>query len=163
MYQSTNHRPLRPIIIRAYDGPYCRQVLEGCLVGWLFNVPFQHKYGYIRQAWCCLQVKLCDPCLSALCVPWCKKALNKYSFFPFLYQRWTCYKVQQMQNCMASLSYTITYKTSTCRQVITFSFSRNLSPIASLSSFSIPSSLLITFSCSCSMYLRCCCFTFSST
>ena len=38
-----------------------------------------------RQAWCCFQVKLCDPCLSALCVPWCKKALYKYSSFPFLY------------------------------------------------------------------------------
>jgi len=37
-----------------------------------------------RQAWCCLQVKLCGPCLSALCVPWCKKALYKYSSFPFL-------------------------------------------------------------------------------
>ena len=36
-----------------------------------------------RQAWCCLQVKLCDPCLSALCVPGCKKALYKYSSFPF--------------------------------------------------------------------------------
>ena len=30
-----------------------------------------------------MQVKLCDPCLSALCVPWCKKALYKYSSFPF--------------------------------------------------------------------------------
>ena len=37
------------------------------------------------QAWCCLQVKLCDPCLSALCVPWCKRALYKYSSFPFLF------------------------------------------------------------------------------
>ena len=36
-----------------------------------------------RQAWYCLQVKLCDPCLSALCVHWCKKALYKYSSFPF--------------------------------------------------------------------------------
>ena len=35
-----------------------------------------------RQAWCCLQVKLCDPCLSALCAPWCKMALYKYSSFP---------------------------------------------------------------------------------
>jgi len=35
-----------------------------------------------RQAWGCLQVKLCDPCLSALCVPWCKKALYKYYSFP---------------------------------------------------------------------------------
>jgi len=26
-----------------------------------------------KAAWCCLQVKLCDPCLSALCAPWCKK------------------------------------------------------------------------------------------
>jgi len=38
-----------------------------------------------RQAWCRLQVKLCDPCLSTLCVPWCKKALYKYSSFPFLF------------------------------------------------------------------------------
>jgi len=36
-----------------------------------------------RQAWCCLQVKLCDPCPSALDVPWCEKALYKYSSFPF--------------------------------------------------------------------------------
>jgi len=35
-----------------------------------------------------LQVKLCDPCLSALCVPWCKKTLHKYSSFPFLYPWW---------------------------------------------------------------------------
>jgi len=28
-----------------------------------------------RQAWCCLQVKLYDSCLSALYVPWCEKAL----------------------------------------------------------------------------------------
>ena len=26
-----------------------------------------------------MQVKLCDPCLSALYVPWCEKALYKYS------------------------------------------------------------------------------------
>jgi len=32
------------------------------------------------KAWCCLQVKLCDPCLSALCVLWCKKALPFLSF-----------------------------------------------------------------------------------
>ena len=38
-----------------------------------------------RQARCCLQVKLCDSCLSALYVPWCKKALYKYSSFPFLW------------------------------------------------------------------------------
>jgi len=31
-----------------------------------------------------LQVKLCDPCLSALYVSWCEKALYKYSSFPFL-------------------------------------------------------------------------------
>ena len=36
-----------------------------------------------RQAWCCLHLKLCDPCLSALDVPWCEKALYKYSSFPF--------------------------------------------------------------------------------
>ena len=33
---------------------------------------------------CYLQVKLCDPRLSALYVPWCEKALYKYSSFPFL-------------------------------------------------------------------------------
>jgi len=39
-----------------------------------------------RQAWCYLQVKLCDPCLSALSVPpWPKKALYKYcSFLSFV-------------------------------------------------------------------------------
>ena len=31
-----------------------------------------------------MQVKLCDPRMSALCVPWCKKALYKHSSFPFL-------------------------------------------------------------------------------
>ena len=37
-----------------------------------------------RQTWCCLQVKLCDPCLSALrvCVH-TKMALYKYSSFLF--------------------------------------------------------------------------------
>jgi len=34
-----------------------------------------------RRAWCNLQVKLCDPCLSAL--RRCIKALYKYSSFPF--------------------------------------------------------------------------------
>ena len=38
-----------------------------------------------RQAWCCLQVKLYDPCLSTLDVPWCEKVLYKYSSFPFLF------------------------------------------------------------------------------
>jgi len=38
-----------------------------------------------RQAWCCLQVKLCDPCLNALRVCVCTKmALYKSSSFPFL-------------------------------------------------------------------------------
>jgi len=32
-------------------------------------------------------IKLCDPCLSALCVPWCQKALYKYSSFPFPFTR----------------------------------------------------------------------------
>ena len=37
-----------------------------------------------RQAWCCLQVKLCDPCLSALCVPWCKtRYINTLPFLSF--------------------------------------------------------------------------------
>ena len=37
-----------------------------------------------RQAWCYLQVKLCDPCLSALSVPpRRKKRYIKYSSFPF--------------------------------------------------------------------------------
>ena len=38
-----------------------------------------------RQAWCCLQVKLCDPCLSAfrVCVR-TKMVLYKYTSFSFL-------------------------------------------------------------------------------
>jgi len=40
-----------------------------------------------RQAWCCLQVKLCDPHLSALSVVATIKALYKYtSFLSFPYQ-----------------------------------------------------------------------------
>jgi len=35
-----------------------------------------------RQAWCCLQVKLRDPCLSALCVPWCKRRYINTLPFP---------------------------------------------------------------------------------
>ena len=42
----------------------------------------------MTKAWCCSQVKLCDPCLSALCVPCCKKALYKYSSFPFPVFNW---------------------------------------------------------------------------
>jgi len=39
-----------------------------------------------RQAWWCLQVKLCDPCLSALCVPWCKRRyINTLPFLSFTY------------------------------------------------------------------------------
>jgi len=34
-----------------------------------------------RQAWCCLQVKLCDPRLSALSVVSTIKALYKYTSF----------------------------------------------------------------------------------
>ena len=36
-----------------------------------------------RQAWCCLQVKLCDPRLSALSVVTTIKALYKYTSFLF--------------------------------------------------------------------------------
>jgi len=41
-------------------------------------------------AWCCLQLKLCDPCLSALraCVR-TKMALYKYSSFPLLMHKHT--------------------------------------------------------------------------
>ena len=41
-----------------------------------------------RQAWCNLQVKLCDPCLSALWVWHTKMALYKYSTFRFLSFSW---------------------------------------------------------------------------
>jgi len=58
-----------------------------------------------RQAWCCLQAKLCDPCLSALrvCVR-TKMALYKYSSFPFPFSYiatiaiWKFYTVSQL-NC----------------------------------------------------------------
>jgi len=68
-----------------------------------------------RQEWCYLQVKLCDPCMSALCVPWCKKALYKYSSFPLCllcYQRITVthethansntHKLQAMERTISS-------------------------------------------------------------
>jgi len=48
------------------------------------HVLYMYRTCRERQAWCCLQVKLCDPCLSALGVPWCEKALYKYSSFSFL-------------------------------------------------------------------------------
>ena len=35
-----------------------------------------------RQAWCNLQVNLCDPCFET---KRCTKALYKYSFFPFIF------------------------------------------------------------------------------
>ena len=39
-----------------------------------------------RQAWCYLLVKLCDPCLSALCVlPWPKKCY--INTLPFLFSK----------------------------------------------------------------------------
>ena len=41
---------------------------------------------HIRQGWCCLQVKLCDPCLSALrtrCLS--SKALYKSTYLYFFY------------------------------------------------------------------------------
>ena len=53
----------------------------------------------LRQAWCYLQVKLCDPRLSALSVVATIKALYKYTSFlsfPFLsppgLTQWACYK-----------------------------------------------------------------------
>jgi len=47
-----------------------------------------------------LQVKLCDPRLSALSVPWCKKALYKYSSFPFLFY----WDVIRQRICMSRCS-----------------------------------------------------------
>jgi len=39
----------------------------------------------VRQAWCLLQVKMCDPCLSALKWSLPCKALYKCSAFTFFY------------------------------------------------------------------------------
>jgi len=40
--------------------------------------------GYLRQVWCCLQVKLCDPCLSALRTSYLmsSRALYKSTYLP---------------------------------------------------------------------------------
>jgi len=58
-----------------------------------------------RQAWCYLQVKLCDPCLSALCVPWCKKALYRYFSFPFFLLRdATCCQTGCETGCRTALT-----------------------------------------------------------
>ena len=48
---------------------------------------------FLLQAWCCLQVKLCDPCLSTVCTL-VQKALYKYSSFPFL-PLWSPYVIGQ--------------------------------------------------------------------
>ena len=39
----------------------------GWLVGWLeFNVPFQHKYGYIRYDYGSVHITIHGPCLRAV-------------------------------------------------------------------------------------------------
>jgi len=48
-----------------------------------------------------LQIKLCDPCLSALCVPWCEKALYKYPSFPFLSFRHRPFRQVRLQTVNA--------------------------------------------------------------
>ena len=69
-----------------------------------------------RQAWCCLQVKLCDPCLSALCVPWCKKALYKYSSFPFPF---LCYRPNSVVCLSICLSVTLVSPEKTAEPIET--------------------------------------------
>ena len=95
-----------PEVLSLYTQALCQSSLNVAVLLWRVDVrldsmsvsfQFTHPRVFVsrslltpRQAWCCLQVKLCDPCLSALCVrvPWCDKALYKYSSFPFLYTRW---------------------------------------------------------------------------
>ena len=51
-----------------------------------------------RQAWCYLQVKLCDPCLSALSVPhWPKKRyINTLPFLSLILTQNSCTKRSQV-------------------------------------------------------------------
>jgi len=86
-----------------------------------------------RQAWCCLQVKLCDPCLSTLCVPSCKKALYKYSSFPFL---------SFMNGCVydAEMSGVLTGMPASCTRTRRLqSLQRKSSPRLLLCSWNLPS------------------------
>ena len=70
-----------------------------------------------RQAWCCLQVKLCDPCLSALCVPWCKKTLYKYSSFPFPLHAAYCYRPRSVDCQSVCLSVTVVSPAKTAEPI----------------------------------------------
>ena len=71
-----------------------------------------------RQAWCCLQVKLCDPCLSALCVPWCEKALYKYSSFPFPFPFLFNYTTPRFAASTTSESSYVCLTSSLTRQIV---------------------------------------------
>jgi len=54
-----------------------------------------------RQAWCCLQVKLCDPCLSALRVCVCTKMahINPLPFFSFYWNPYPKRHLHQFSHC----------------------------------------------------------------
>ena len=57
------------------------------------------------QAWCNLQVKLCDPCLSAF--RRCIKALYKCSSFPFNWNKlWTIIMMHEIQQIVDWFDYT---------------------------------------------------------
>jgi len=75
-------RPTQPFILSGSINEQWAAI--GCLLPqllWWWHLVNATK---ARQAWCCLQVKLCDPCLSDLCVPWCKK--RRYiNTLPFLF------------------------------------------------------------------------------
>jgi len=85
-------RPTQPFILR----------VDKWVVSWNWMSATSVRGGAIwwtltdeRQAWCNLQVKLCDPCLSALRLCVVEKALYKYSSFHFLSfppgeSQWVC-------------------------------------------------------------------------
>ena len=70
-----------------------------------------------RQAWCYLQVKLCDPCLSALSVPpWTKKRyINTFPFLSFLSCHWLVVWSLSVMLCGLSLMSLTGCVISVCR------------------------------------------------
>ena len=78
-------RPTQPFILSGSINEQWAAV--GCLLPQLLWWRHLVNATKERQAWCCLQVKLCDPRLSALSVVATIKALYKYTcfLFPFYY------------------------------------------------------------------------------
>jgi len=80
------------------NGAKCRVWHKWSKVGWRHLVNAYEK----RQAWCNLQVKLCDPCLSALRLCVCSKwrYINTLPFLSFLLSEVSCRMTKRCRSVM---------------------------------------------------------------